>query len=154
SPLANYQVPNSLNVIVTSGDGSQVYDTFNDLNQNTGEALQRVVFTNDGTHGTNNFALSFRLQSGPAPTLLKWVRFDTNAAAEYQGGSTIFGHAAAPLALTIGAASASNPAQLESDSSRGGVVLAFDDQGHRLPAPRLNPNKPELVGPDAVQTTN
>ena len=85
SPDPMYQVPNEMDVLVTTGDGTSVLATFNDMTQNTDEALQRVVFTNDGSFGTNDFAMAFPLAAGPAPGQLRWVRFDNNAPVEFEG---------------------------------------------------------------------
>ena len=83
SNAAQYQVPNEVDALLTDGSGQQLIHRFGDDTPNTGEALQRIVFTNDGTHGTNDFALAFQSTAGPAP-MPKWIRFDDNAAAEFQ----------------------------------------------------------------------
>jgi hypothetical protein len=147
-----FQVPNEIDVQIRDSTGFRVLKLFNDDTRNTAEALQRVVFTNDGSYGTTNFAMSFQLVNGPAPTTLKWVRFDNGPPAQYQGGSTIFGHAAAADALTVGAVPVSNPTQAEPFSSQGGTVNYFDSYGRRLARPQVNKLKPDLVGPDQVQT--
>jgi hypothetical protein len=153
SPLPQYQVPNSLAALVMDSQGMQVLKSFADVNQNTGEALQRVIFTNDGSYGTNTFALAFQLVSGPAPTMLKWVRFDHNAPAQFQGAPAIFGHAAAAGALTVGAVPYNNVQTPEPFTSQGNVTILFDANGNRLATPQVR-NKPDVAGPDGVFTAD
>jgi hypothetical protein len=154
SPLAQYHVPNWVAVLLTSADGTRIYQRFADMNPNTGEALQRVVFTNDGTYGTNDYALAFQVLAGPDPSFLKWVRFDNNAAAQYQGSASIFGHAGAFSAITVGAAPASDPTHPESFSSTGDVTRLFGPNGERLSSPQVTGIKPDLIAPDGVHTAN
>jgi hypothetical protein len=149
----NYKVTNSLYVYVLDSKGSQVLQTFDDNNLNTDEALQRVIFTNNGNSGTNDFTLAFRLVSGSAPTQLKWIRFDNNAAAQYQGAPTIFGQAAASGALTVGAVPASNTNTPESYTSQGKATILFDASGKRLSTPEVR-SKPDVAAPDGVHTAN
>jgi hypothetical protein len=171
SPLLNYQVHTSFNAYVTSADGSQILQTYNDVNQNTDEAMQRVYFINTGTT-TTQYALAIKLVSvePPAtspghppptnypqaylPTTLKWIRFDNGAPAQYQGAPTIFGHAEDVNAITVGAAPASNPTTPESSSSQGPATLMFDTNGTRLAQPAVLASKPNLFGPDGVHTAN
>lgn len=153
SSLPQYQVPNEVDVLITDANGNQLIKRFGDNTEQTGEALQRVVFTNDGTLGTNDFAMAFQLVNGPAPTRLKWIRFDDNAPAQYQGAGTIFGHAAARNAITVGAVPYNDPTTPEPFSSQGKVTIAFDENGKRLEEP-FQRYKPDLVGPDGVHTAN
>ncbi len=153
SNQAQYQVPNNMAVLITTGDGKQLLERFSDVNSMTGEALQRVVFTNNGSFGTTSFAMSFQLVSGPAPTELKWIRFDSgNPAAAYQGAPTIFGHAAALQAVTVGAVAYNNTHSPEPYSSQGKVSIYFDENGKRLAAP-IQRYKPDVAGPDQVNST-
>jgi photosystem II stability/assembly factor-like uncharacterized protein len=153
SDQPGFQVPNEVDVQITDAQGKVVFDSFNDKTQNTGEALQRILFTNTGDLGTTDFALSFRLTAGPPPTHLKWIRFDSNAPAEFQGGSTIFGHAAAVNALTVGAVPWNNIQSPEPFTSQGKATILFDANGNRLDSPAVR-NKPDVVGPDGVHTAN
>jgi hypothetical protein len=153
SNLAQYQVQNEVDALLTDGSGQQLIHRFGDDTRNTGEALQRVVFTNDGTHGTNDFALAFQSVAGPAPTRLKWIRFDNNAPAEFQGAPTIFGHAAAGNALTVGAVPFDKVQTPESFTSQGLATIYFDANGNRLSHP-VQRFKPELAGPDGVHTAD
>src|SRR5262249_61835304 len=77
SPLSNFQVPNNLDVLITDGTGTQLLANFSDNSAGTGEALERVHFTNDGQFNTTDFAMAILLNGGAAPSVLKWVRFDT-----------------------------------------------------------------------------
>jgi hypothetical protein len=153
SNAAQYQVPNEVDALLTDGSGQQLIHRFGDDTRNTGEALQRVVFTNDGTHGTNDFAFAFQSVAGPAPTRLKWIRFDNNAAAEFQGAPTIFGHAAANNALTVGAVPFNNIQAPEAFTSQGLATIYFNANGDRLSHP-VQRFKPDLAGPDGVHTAD
>jgi photosystem II stability/assembly factor-like uncharacterized protein len=153
SPLPQYEVRNEVDVVVTDAAGQRVLGTFNDNTQNTGEALQRVVFKNDGSFGTNDFALSFRLAAGAAPTTLKWVRFDNNAPAQYQGAPSVFGHANAVDALAVGAVPWNNPKTPEPFTSQGLSTILFDANGNRYGQPVLR-YKPDVAGPDGTTTTD
>jgi hypothetical protein len=126
----------------------QLIATFNDDNRNTGEALQRVLFTN-GTNASVTYGMDFRLAYGPAPTQLAWVRYDSGAPAQYQGGPTIFGHAAAANAITVGAVNYATPTQVEPFSSRGDMMVNL-----ALPNAKNNLAKPDVVGPDGVLNTS
>src|SRR5262249_33160998 len=75
SDQPNFQVKNDLDVYITDANGVPLRQ-FGDNNLNTGEALERVVFTNDGSFGTNQFGLAIVLKQGSEPNLLKWIRFD------------------------------------------------------------------------------
>ena len=69
----NFQVPNDVQVVVSDATGTQVFAVFDAMAQSTNVAETSVQFFNDGSFGTNNFALSFNLVSGPAPTQVRWV---------------------------------------------------------------------------------
>ena len=158
SNLPQYQVQNNMAVYVTNAAGTQIYATFADDNRNTDEALQRVAFENTGNYGTNQFALAFELTStapgATPPTQLKWIRFDNNAPAQFQGAPAIFGHAAAADVLTVGAAPVSQPTAAESFSSQGPATILFDSNGYRQPQPDIRSDKPNIVAPDGVYTAN
>jgi hypothetical protein len=153
TPDPRYQVPNNLGVLVTDANGTQVLRSFDDDTVHTGEALQRVIFTNDGSFGTTDFALAFQLVAGPAPTLLKWIRFDNGTPAEFQGAPTVFGHAGAAGALTVGAVPYYSPQTPETFSSQGSDTILFDAGVQRLKTPEVR-NKPDVAGPDQVNTAN
>jgi hypothetical protein len=149
----HFQVDNEMDVLIADAAGKGILRKFADQTINTNEALQRVVFTNDGSYGTNDFAMAFQLAVGAAPTRLKWIRFDNNAPAEFQGAGTIFGHAAAVNAVTVGAVPYANPTVPEPYSSRGKVTIAFDQSGNRLATP-VERFKPDVAGPDGIHTAN
>jgi hypothetical protein len=156
SNLPNFQVPTQINVYITSADGTQVFAAATDDNTNTGEALQIPAFFNDGTFGTDQFAMAFQLIQGPAPTMLRWVSnsdsgLDLNALGE--GGPAIFGHTTAAGAVAVGAAPWYQPNIPEPFTSVGGSVpFLFDAQGNRLATPDIR-NEPAITGPDGVSTS-
>lgn len=147
-----YQVLNNLDIYLTDAQGTRIYASSTDDNMNTDEAMERLVFTNPGT-GVNDYALAIRFVGGPQPGKIKWVRFDNNPIDQGIAAPTIFGHAGAASALTVGAAPASNPTQADAVTSRGPVTILFDENGWAVSRPIVRNNKPSLVAPDAVTTT-
>lgn len=125
--------------------------------------------------GTVQVQLGFHVQSGPAPTLTKYVRFPASGAfteIEYNTNSPSgFGHNNAANAEGVGA-SAFNfteefigdpqtnnfagahcvPACLNDFSSAGGTPIVFDIEGNRLATPQVR-LKPGITGPDGGNTT-
>jgi Subtilase family len=152
----NYQVHTQINVYVTTADGSKILANVNDDTLNTNEALQNTTFINDGSFGTNQFALAFQLVQGPAPTMLRWVDFTDSGLdihALHEGGPAVFGHAAAAGAVAVAAVPFSSPTTPEPFSSVGGSIpFLFDQWGNRLATPDIR-FKPDVAGPDGVTTT-
>jgi hypothetical protein len=99
--------------------------------------------------------------SGADPGLIKYVYFGSAVINEFDTrSSTIFGHANAVGAETVGAARYSNtpafsvfPPILESFSSSGATPILFDLAGNRLTMLDPRAQKPEIVAPDGVDTT-
>ncbi len=124
-----------------------------------GDAVEILSFYNDGAFGTE-FNLVIELFEGPAPGLIKYIRFADAAALEYDTASgTLFGHANAAGSEAIGAAFyydtpefGMTPAVLEPTSARGGTPILFSTTGAPLAAPLLR-DRPALVGPDGVNNT-
>ena len=149
----NYQVKTEVDVLITTSDGSRVLQQFSDNTLNTNEAVQIGTFTNDGSFGTNNFAMAFLVKQGPAPTMIRWVAFGTDPLAQGEGASTIFGQPAAAGAVAVGAVPWYDPQHAESFSSLGGAIpILFDANGNRLATPELR-NKPDVAAPDGVDTS-
>jgi hypothetical protein len=156
STLANYQVPNSLYAYVASPTGSVIYQSYNNINQNTAEAWQDIDFVNFGL-GTTQFALVFQLVSGPAPSVIRWVGLGfggtVDPMAVGEGSASIYGHSVATGAVVTGAVSYDRPSFTETYSALGGnMPILFDATGRRLPTPEFR-QKPDLVAPDNVDTT-
>lgn len=102
---------------------------------------------------------------GPDPINLKYVNVTGSSLLPVDedhpvpAGSTIYGHADAPGALTVGAAFwnstpefGTSPPQVESFSSLGGTALRLDADGQPLSEPGVA-NKPDVVAPDGGNTT-
>ena len=105
--------------------------------------------------------VGLELVSGPAPRRIKYVMFKSDAQINdfATNSSTIVGHANAQSAIATGAAPWFNTPEfnpnvnepiLESFSSAGNTPILFDIHGNRTFDFRL---KPEVVGPDAGNTT-
>jgi hypothetical protein len=153
SSQPNFQVPTEIDVLVTTADGQRVLQQFNDNTLNTNEAVQVGTFGNDGSFGTNQFALAFVLKQGPAPKVIRWVAFGDDPQAHGEGAPTIFGQAAAAGAMAVGAVPWNSPSTPEFFTSQGGPVpFLFDSQGNRLATPEIR-NKPDITAPDGVDTS-
>ena len=158
SGMGNYAVPNDVAVLITDSAGVNLYAEFDPHASNPDEAFADVAFTNDGSFGTTNFAMSFLLVSGPAPTMMWWISqddgvttFDPQALDE--GGPTIYGHSADVNTVAVGAVNWQTPTVPESFSSLGGPIpFVFDRYGNRLATPELV-DQPNIAGPDGVHTT-
>ncbi len=126
----------------------------NNIGRNPVEVLQ---YKNPGPGTT--FFLAIAHVRGPVPQLMKYVYFGTGVTInEYATRSgTIFGHAGAVGAETVGAAFynhtpafGTTPPRLEPFSSSGPVSILFDARDQPVMEVR---QKPELVAPDGVNTT-
>ena len=156
----NYVVPNDFIAQVTDANGKtlstpQVFDA---MAQNTNEASDIIQFTNDGSFGTNNFAFSFNLASGPAPTMVYWQSFDDGGPGDPmalgEGAETIIGHHAATGTVPTGAVDYTTPNTIEPFSALGGsqIPILFDSNGARLTTPEVR-TLPTVAAPDGVQTS-
>lgn len=96
--------------------------------------------------------------SGPVPELIKYVYFGNMTIEEYgTNSSTLYGHANAAGAVATGAARYDrtpafgiSPPLIEPFSALGGTPILFDQDGSPVNVVR---QKPEIVGPDGVNTT-
>jgi hypothetical protein len=152
----NFKVNNNFIAQVTDAAGNalstpQVFDA---TATNTNEAFDFITFTNDGSFGTNNFAFSFNLASGAAPTIVSWQHFgNADPKALNEGAPTIFGHPAAKGVVSTGAVDQANPTVAESFSALGGnISILFDANGVRLATPEVRA-EPIVAGPDGVLTS-
>lgn len=125
-----------------------------------GDAVEIVTFTNNGP--TADFNLMIVNNAGPNPGFIKYIQLGGSGTtiAEFDtASSTIFGHANAAGAASVGAAFYGDtpafgvtPPLLESYSSAGPTRILFDTAGHRLVTPIIRA-KPEIVAPDGGDTT-
>jgi hypothetical protein len=153
STQPNYKVPTEIDVLITTPDGKQIIQALNDNTLNTNEAAQIGVFTNNGSYGTEHFAMAFLLRQGPAPHVLRWVAHMDDPQAQGEGAPTIFGQVAAKGAVAVGAVPWFAPTVPESYSSLGGgLPIYFDAQGNRLASPEIR-YKPDITGPDGVDNS-
>ncbi|HEV8067250.1 MAG TPA: FG-GAP-like repeat-containing protein [Planctomycetaceae bacterium] len=126
-----------------------------------GDAEQLTEFFNDGSFGTQTFYVALEHDSGPNPTVMKYIGatdglpFQINTFATNSG--TTFGQPTALGAAGVGAAEFTNtpafgvsPPILESFSSTGaGTEFLFDTAGNPLPSPLVRQD-PMFVGVDGV----
>ncbi len=156
----NYTVPNDLQVLVTNANGTVLStpQVFISNGTSTNEAFQFVQFTNTAAFNTTNFAFSFNLVSGPAPTMIRWVSLDdgdptADPHALMEGAPTSFGHATATGVVTTAAANFQTPTTPEPYSALGGnIPILFDNTGARLATPDIRV-EPVVTAPDGVQTS-
>jgi hypothetical protein len=158
---------NAANPIIIDVDGNAV--TCTGLNMLGVDPVQILIISNPASAISNSAAetldLSIGLDAGSAaPGRIKLALDGDGAAilikAPFAADTpTLQGHPSATGALAVGAAFFPNtprcgvtPAVLESYSSRGGEPILFDASGNRLASPEMR-IKPDVVGPDGVNTT-
>jgi hypothetical protein len=153
STQPNFRVSSEVDVLITTADGSTILKRLNDNTLNTNEALQLGDFTNNGSFGTDSFALAFELKQGAAPTMIRWLASGDDPHAQGEGGPTIYGQPAAKGAVAVAAVPWSSPTTAEPFTSNGGSMpFLFDAQGNRLAKPEYR-IKPEIAAPDGVDTS-
>ncbi len=153
---------------ITDEDGNAV--SCSGPNSIGADPVQVLIVANPanaaGDSGTAHLNLLVGLAAGSAaPHRVKLVVEDDgqgssiDAVPAYSTGPTIQGHAAAAGAMAIGAAffprtprCGVSPAVLESYSAEGGEPILFSAAGVRLATPIMR-TKPDVVGPDGVNTT-
>jgi len=131
---------------------------------NTGKDPNEFIqFQNPASSDQTEFKLLISKASGPSPQLIKYViegRFDGEIK-EYQTTSgTIVGRANTSSAISVGAArydqtpvfGLASPILRFFSSAGGDTPILFDIDGTPLRAP-IYRQKPEIVGPDGVNTT-
>lgn len=95
-----------------------------------------------------------KLESGPAPKHLKWVdygdHFDTFT--HDTASSTIYGHAAASNAMSVGAVPYYDPFGPESFTSAGNTTILFTPTGSPLGAPDVR-QTPSIASVDGTNTS-
>jgi hypothetical protein len=150
---------NDLDIYLVAGN--TVVASSTDDNLATGDPLELLVFTNNGSFASTTFSLLITRFSGENPQLLKYVPFGQGVTInEYETKSgTCFGHANAAGAAAVGAAFYQEtpefgvfPPIVQSYSSAGGVPILFDSMGNRLAEPEFR-KKPLHVAPDGTNTT-
>ncbi|MFQ5828839.1 MAG: Ig-like domain-containing protein [Candidatus Methylomirabilia bacterium] len=133
--------------------------TYNPL---SGDPVEVLQFINFGGFG-DRFNILITNFTGPAPALMKYVRFDLGPGVvvrEFDTASgTIYGHTNAAGAEAVGAAFYGDtpefgvdPPLLESFSSAGPTPILFEVNGARKAIPEVR-QKPEIVAPDGTNTT-
>lgn len=150
-----------LDIYVLNGAGTQV--VAGSASANTGfDPVEVFEFTNN-TGSTANFNLMIVLNSGPAPSRVKYINLTNGApglgSLEFATNSaTAYGHSNEADALTVGAAFYQdtppfgvNPPLQESYSSAGGIPILRDANGNSI-SPVIR-NKPDVIGPDGGNTT-
>jgi subtilisin family serine protease len=115
-----------------------------------GDPLEAVQYINYGDQPLEvNIAIT--KCSGPNPTRIKYISFQSGAPAEYDTQSgTLVGHANASGAIGVAAVRYTTPTVLEAFSARGGVPILRDLKGNRIFENRL---QPRLTGPNGANTT-
>jgi hypothetical protein len=155
--------------LISDNDGD-VVTSCTGLNGIGHDPVQVLILANpaDASGSTNATSLNVlvSLSSGSLPPgRIKLVVEDSsqgstiNELSQYSSGPTIQGHPSATGAMAVGAAffpetprCGPSPAVLEYFSSQGGDPILFSSAGARLATPQIR-TKPDIVGPDGVNTT-
>jgi subtilisin family serine protease len=152
-----------IDIFITDDPPTTVLAYSTDRNKGN-DPVEILEYRNPVGSGENTFniLITKRLAArGPDPGRMKYVLFNFRGTIEEYDtqGPTIFGHANAEGAETVGAVFygdtiplGTNPPLLESFSSAGGTPILLDGDGNRL-AEELKRPKPEIVGPDGTNTT-
>ena len=153
--------------IIIDEDGNTV--TCTGLNSTGVDPVQILIVGNPASATANTAAETLSVSIGlgagsAAPGRIK-LALDGDGAPIVINASfavdtpTLQGHPSATGAVAVGAAFFPNtprcgvtPAVLNSYSSRGGEPILFDASGNRLASPEIR-TKPDVVGPDGVNTT-
>lgn len=134
---------NDLDIYLTPNtDGTALFG-FNRNNLN-GDPIEFLPFIYSGPAATHMLVVNNTPNdAGNPPPRFKIVVFQGDITFNgYSGGSTIIGQSNADSAITVGAARFDRKATLEAFSSIGGTIVN-----------NVVRNKPDLVGPDGVNTT-
>ena len=127
-----------------------------------GDPFEFISIVNNGNAAATVEVVIVKI-AGPDPSRIKYINYGNQPLAlEYDTqSSTLTGHANAERAVAVAAApyfrtplfNANTPIPVvESFSSLGGTPILFSPDGRRLRKPRLQ-EKPEITGPDGVNTT-
>jgi hypothetical protein len=151
--------------VVTDIDGNDASCTgFNNIGD---DPVQILIIGNPDSNNNNTAQtqLSFTIglaSATPAPgRIILSLESDAFGSIDAfaTNSATIQGHPGAAGAMAVGAAFFAQtprcgvtPAVLESFSSQGGAPILFDTSGNRLATPVVRV-KPDIVGPDGVNTT-
>lgn len=151
--------------VITDNDGNT--SSCSGLNELAGDPVLILTIGNPDSSNSNTTATQLNLTLGlangtPAPGRII-LALETDGGGSIDAfetnGPTIQGHAGAAGAMAVGAAffaqtprCGTSPAVLESYSSEGGAPILFDTSGNRLATPIVR-TKPDIVGPDGVNTT-
>jgi len=151
--------PNDVDIYLFDATATQVVGGSASDNVN-GNPVEIFEFTNTGP--TADFNLMIVNWAGPLPGFIKYIQLGSSdvTVQEFNTASgTVFGHANAHGAETVGAAPwfstpafGVNPPLLEPFSSAGGTPIFFDIAGNRLASPAIR-QKPEIVASDGANTT-
>lgn len=132
-----------------------------------GDPVEVIVFENDGSIDADNdgspdtqFSIQIEHVDGPTPGRMTYIFGSGMSVDEYQSpGPSTFGHYNAEGSHSVAAAAYYNtpefgtdPPQVESFSSEGGLPIYFDDNGNRLSSPKVR-QVPDVTGPDGGNNT-
>lgn len=132
--------------------------TFNNIGR---DPIEFISFFNPTNSERTQFDLVITKATGPAPQEFKYIILNSidGIIDEYStNSSSIFGHANADAAITVGASNyletpafGVTPPLLQNFSSAGGQAIKFDLRGNRIDP--FIPKKPDVIAPDSVNTT-
>jgi hypothetical protein len=151
--------------VITDNDGNTASCTgLNTIGQDPVQILTigNPASNNNNTNSTQLFFTIGLANNTPAPgRVILALESDAFGSIDAfaTNSPTIQGHPGAAGAMAVGAAffaqtprCGTSPAVLEAFSSEGGAPILFDTSGNRLATPIIR-TKPDIVGPDGVNTT-
>ena len=151
-----------LDISIINSEGTQVILSANRINISN-DPIEFISFTNPAGSGQTSFNFMISKSSGEPPELIKYViegRFAGKIEEYTTNSGTTVGRANAGSAISVGAVDyrktpntgATSPVLQHFSSAGGDTPILFDFAGERLAAPVVRA-KPEIVGPDNVNTT-
>ncbi|MFO0878188.1 MAG: tandem-95 repeat protein [Gemmataceae bacterium] len=148
-------VTHDFNVKIYDESGALVASQISGGSTNNLSTQQPLEIVQWVSKGSGVYQIEFERKAGSGDSLLKYILLGGNGTAisEFATNTgTIYGQPAAAGAIAVGAVPFHAPNTIQPYSSIGEVTILFDPAGNRLGAPEVR-NKPDVVAPDAVNTT-
>ncbi|MCM1566481.1 MAG: fibronectin type III domain-containing protein, partial [Dehalobacter sp.] len=133
---------NDYDLILADLDGPPLVSSIEEQNGD-GYPVELVYWTN--TDASGYYQIVVPKYAGVAKTLELYVYGGYIADGYYTSSDSIFGHAAVPKVIAVGAANADSPNKIAYYSSQGPVTISYPSAVKR--------NKPDIIGIDGVSVT-
>jgi len=151
-----------LDISIINSEGTRVIQSSNSINISN-DPIEFLSFTNPAGSGQTSFNIMISKSSGEPPELIKYIiegRFAGKVEEHFTNSGSTIGRANAASAISVGSVDyrktpsrgAPSPVLQHFSSAGGDTPIFFDTAGERLAAPIIRA-KPDIVGPDNVNTT-